>query len=270
MAEITDKAALGTLADDDELAIVQAGSTYRIQFSNLKAGILGLDLQSLDLGGTGADLSATGGSSEYIKQVTSGGTFTVGAIVANDLPDTTESAAGAIELATQTEVDNGNSAIKAITPATLESNIADLAILGEIRLWTTGSAPSKWQLCDDSAISRTTYAGLFAIIGTTFGVGDGATTFNVPDFRGRFPLGVSGGHALAATGGATTHTLTEAEMPSHTHPIPANALTVQVPAGGNTSYNQETATASGSTGSGTAHENLHPYLALNFIIYLGV
>lgn len=71
------------------------------------------------------------------------------------------------------------------------------------------SAPAGHLLCNGAAVSRTTYADLFAVIGTTYGAGDGSTTFNVPDMRGRFPLGkaASGtGSTLGGTGGAIDHT----------------------------------------------------------------
>lgn len=270
MAEITDKAALATLADDDLLAIIQAGTTYRIQKSNLKKGMAGLDLQTLVLGGSGKDMSATGGANEYVKQSGVGATFTTGAIGTSDLPNASTAAAGIIQLATQTEVDNGVATTKAVTPATLQNNVSELAIIGEIRLWTKAAAPSDWQLCDGSAISRTTYANLFAIIGTTFGIGDGSTTFNIPDYRGSFPIGVGSSYVLAATGGAATHTLTTAEIPGHTHSIGNVTTNQQVNAGANTTYlNHTGGIATGSTGGGGAHENLHPYLALNYIIYAG-
>lgn len=70
------------------------------------------------------------------------------------------------------------------------------------------AAPTGWLSCDGAAVSRTVYAPLFAAIGTTYGVGDGSTTFNLPDLRGRFPLGkaVSGtGSTLGGTGGALDH-----------------------------------------------------------------
>lgn len=81
------------------------------------------------------------------------------------------------------------------------------------------AAPSGYLLCDGSAVSRTTYAGLFAILSTTYGAGDGSTTFNVPDLRQRFPMGkaVSGtGSTLGGTGGAIdhTHAVTPASLPN--------------------------------------------------------
>jgi len=70
------------------------------------------------------------------------------------------------------------------------------------------AAPAGWLLCDGAAVSRTTYAALFAAVGTTFGVGDGSTTFTLPDLRGRFPLGKAAagtGSTLGGTGGALDH-----------------------------------------------------------------
>jgi microcystin-dependent protein len=76
---------------------------------------------------------------------------------------------------------------------------------GMIVAGALSTAPTGWLLCDGSAVSRTTYATLFGAIGTTYGVGDGSTTFNVPDLRERFPLGAGATHALGATAGASTH-----------------------------------------------------------------
>lgn len=90
---------------------------------------------------------------------------------------------------------------------------------GSIIQWGGSTAPVNWLLCDGAAVSRTTYASLFAAVGTSYGTGDGTTTFNLPDLRGRVPVGKNGGSfgTLGATGGAETVTLTEAQMPSHTH-----------------------------------------------------
>lgn len=83
-------------------------------------------------------------------------------------------------------------------------------------------APQGYLLCDGSAVSRTDYADLFTAIGTTYGVGDGSTTFNVPDLSGRVVIGESQSHALGTTGGEASHVLLEAELPAHAHTIPAH------------------------------------------------
>jgi microcystin-dependent protein len=85
--------------------------------------------------------------------------------------------------------------------------------------------PTGWLNCDGAAVSRSGYSGLFAAIGTTWGVGDGATTFNLPDLRGRTLVGAGVGtglsaRTLAALFGTETHVLTSAQIPSHTHGIP--------------------------------------------------
>ena len=90
---------------------------------------------------------------------------------------------------------------------------------GSITAYGAATAPTGWLLCDGTAVSRTTYADLFAVVSTTFGTGDGSTTFNLPDFRGRFPIGkaASGtGSTLGGTGGTIDHTHTG---PSHTHNV---------------------------------------------------
>ena len=82
------------------------------------------------------------------------------------------------------------------------------------------TAPEGWLLCDGSAVSRADYADLFTAIGTTYGSGDGSTTFNLPDLSGRVVIGVSQSHALGTTGGEASHVLTESELPAHVHTVP--------------------------------------------------
>jgi len=98
---------------------------------------------------------------------------------------------------------------------------------GSIQLFAASTPPGGWLACDGSAVSRTTYARLFAAIGTTWGVGDGSTTFNLPDLRGRAPVGAGSGAGLTArtladTGGAEDHTLSETNLAAHTHTGPSH------------------------------------------------
>lgn len=157
---------------------------------------------------------------------------------------------------------------------------------GAIMQWAAVAAPTNWLLCDGSAVSRATWPSLFAAIGTTYGSGDGSTTFNLPNLKGRVGVGLDSSQtefdALGETGGAKTHTLLASEMPSHTHDIYANSFAgdlkiVMGPRGGDGSLYSVTdsgndASNTGSvfynknTGGGGAHNNLQPYIVLNYII----
>lgn len=134
-----------------------------------------------------------------------------------------------------------------------------------------GSAPFLY--CNGAAVSRTTYANLFAIIGTTYGVGDGATTFNIPDLRGRTVIGQGAGtglttRALGAKGGEETHVLTIAELASHVHSQHPETLRQQAGVGSNSigspgSSNYTTALAgTQANGSDSPHNNMQPFLTL--------
>ncbi len=146
---------------------------------------------------------------------------------------------------------------------------------GTIIAYGGNATPSGWLACDGSAVSRTTYAALYTAIGVIWGTGDGSTTFTLPDLRGRTAVGRGTGtgltnRILGTTGGAETHTLTTSEIPAHTHSTNIDAgATMGAPAGGS-SYQCRgtpgTPIATGSTGGGSAHNNMQPWLAVNYLI----
>jgi microcystin-dependent protein len=144
---------------------------------------------------------------------------------------------------------------------------------GVISMYGGSTAPSGWLLCDGSAVSRTTYARLFSAIGTKYGSGNGSTTFNLPNCKGRVPVGLDSSqtefNSLNKKGGEKTHTLTINEMPKHNHAINTQAsgtgqwwaLQTQ-----NIERNPDGGYGTSDTGGGQAHNNLQPYITVNYII----
>lgn len=147
-----------------------------------------------------------------------------------------------------------------------------LAPAGVVLPFAGSTAPTGWLLCFGQAVSRTTYAALFTALGTAYGVGDGSTTFALPDLRGRIPGGKDnmGGSAasrlttagsgvdgvtLGASGGAQTHTLTNAQLP-----------TSAIGTGGTTIARGSTVSDLQTIGSGQAHNNTQPTIVLNYIV----
>lgn len=177
---------------------------------------------------------------------------------------------------------------------------------GMLMPYAGGTAPTGWLFCYGQAVSRTTYDDLFATIGTAYGTGDGSTTFNLPDLRGRVVAGKDNmggtsanrltdqtgglnGDTLGATGGSETHTLTVAQMPSHdhggdtgaggahSHTVPfrqdsASNDPSNLGPGTGASDTVTTSTAAAHThtissqGGGSAHNNLQPSIVMNFLI----
>jgi microcystin-dependent protein len=148
---------------------------------------------------------------------------------------------------------------------------------GSIMAWGTNTPPANWLIADGSAVSRSTFSSLFAVIGTQYGAGNGTTTFNLPDLRGRVPVGRNGGTfgTLAGTGGAETHSLTASQQADmfvwQGSQDFANSSTTGTlggyvfnPAGANNGAQRLVARGGGTTGQ--AHNILQPYLVVNYII----
>lgn len=148
---------------------------------------------------------------------------------------------------------------------------------GVIVMYGGTSAPSGWLVCDGSEVSRSTYSTLFGIIGTTYGVGDGSTTFNLPDLRGRAGIGAGTGgglteRTLGEEVGYEEHTLTIDEMPAHRHALHGDYgasggyKTTTINRSAYTSWGNISSDNIDDTGGNSAHSIMQPSLVINFII----
>lgn len=186
-------------------------------------------------------------------------------------------------------------------PGSLSSLAARLAVqvgsdgiiipVGSATLFFGSSAPTGWLFCDGSAVSRTTYSALFTTIGTTYGVGNGSTTFNLPDLRGRLPMGagtgnqsggsgsgvITGGTALTARsigewGGEETHLLTgdESGVQAHAHSVTtagdATGAGTTLASAYDASPAASVSTASQSGSALDPHNTVPPFLVVNVIV----
>ena len=189
--------------------------------------------------------------------------------------------------ATKTYADNAVSALVDAAPSTLDTlnelaaalgddaNFATtitnaLSPIGSVTAYALATPPAGWLLCDGTVHDISSYPTLGAGLGSTYG-GNGTTTFAVPNLKGRMPVGLDSSQtefdALGETGGAKTHTLTVAEMPSHRHAF----TLLGSPGSGNLSPspsdNPPIQTGyTGFEGGGQPHNNLQPYIVMNYII----
>lgn len=157
---------------------------------------------------------------------------------------------------------------------------ADSPYVGEVRIWAGSTAPDGWEICDGEVLSRSGYADLFGVIGTTYGYTTDFT-FRLPNLKGRVVVGLSDVDTefdtLGESGGEKRHTLTVSEMPSHQHSSTLFLLD------GSQFYtgasNRPVVSTTGSRwpiatipaqGGGSSHNVLDPYLTMNYIIFTGI
>ena len=203
-----------------------------------------------------------------------------------------------MEKANIKETLNGNNNEKYITPYLLHKKLSDYTPGGSggggettnsfdtvpvgAQIPFTGTViPSGYLLCDGRAVSRTTYKDLFAVIGTTYGAGDGSTTFNLPNMTGKVPVGYKASDTyfgtLGKSLGASTVKLTINQMPKHTHSSPYNAGAQWLGSAGYANSNgawsngyvfnrDENVGSLKNTGGDQAHDNIQPSLVVNYII----
>lgn len=245
--------------------------------TSVAASVITSGQVALARGGTGVDLSASGGTHKILAQDASH------VISARDL-DAGDTVSGTFATA---RLGSGATSTNFLRG---DSTFADSLPPGIILAYGVASAPSGWALCDGSAISRTTFSALFAIIGTTWGVGNGTTTFNIPDLRGRAPIGQGTGsgltaRTLAATTGEETHLLTTAETPAHSHGVTDPGHTHDFNTdisglGGGPGWfgiaapqpqagvivSNTTGISIQNAGGGGTHNNMQPSVVVNFII----
>ena len=296
--------------------IIPANQPKMYVVSNQTAGSYAITIGTTGVGGTLISIPNgvtaqvyTDGTNTYSAQTGSAGNFNVnGTLTASGITDTGALSASSLTVSGAASLATGSiSGIMTGPTATTGTNTTQLAttafvnasitanpgvLTGSLLMWPTASAPSGYLACDGTAVSRTTYASLFAVVSTTFGTGDGTTTFNLPNYTNRMPYGTT----LGATGGSAdaivvshTHTATSTSTvtdPGHNHTPDGGGefrcLNNSYPQGGGytgsggssppttstatTGITVSTTTTNASTGTSGTNANLPPYLGINFII----
>jgi len=143
--------------------------------------------------------------------------------------------------------------------------------------WHTATPPAGWLICDGQAISRSTYADLFALWGVTYGAGDGTTTFNLLDMKNKSPMGAGATAALNANQGSFIHNITEAQLPIHSHgqQIGSSGAYLGTGGSGRTAYgvlgtSSLTRVVTDTVGSGANMPLLHPVKGVHTVVWTGV
>ncbi len=252
----------GALAGNANLTGSSTGNTYVDGTSSYSPGDMFL-------------ISSTG------SLVVNGGTVPV---VSGDQMIINKEVTKAVIASTDLDVHDSTDAVQSVNG---EVGSVVVTEIGDYKQSIRTSNHGKWLICNGQAVSRTMYAALFALLGTSFGIGDGSTTFNLPDLRGNVFGGVSGSHAVGQFLGSETETLTTSQMPSHSHQTDMDSSGGFVPSGQVAKSIQDGATGQlggsasdrtgipytgfiRSEGGGQAHNNMQPTLfAGNFFIYSG-
>ena len=284
--------------------IIPSNQTKFYVVSNNTTGGYAITIGTTGVGGTLISIPNgvtaqvyTDGTNTYSAQTGSSGDFTINGnlSVTGNQVDVGNMSVGGTFGVTGTSTFTGIPSGPTATTGTNTTQLATTAFVnasitanpgvltGSLLMWPTTSAPTGYLNCDGTAVSRTTYAALFAVVSTTFGTGDGSTTFNLPNYTNRMPYGTT----IGSTGGSAdavvvthTHTATSTVTdPGHHHLGSVyNYYNGSTGSGGYVSgINQSTATTDSTTGitvattnasagvSGT-NANLPPYLGINFII----